>query len=125
MLHMQMRGSATTMTAMRASLQGSPAQHGITQYGQVSQFDQPKRAQPADVFGQKFVIALCRKSVASEDEILLDESDKKNGQLKSIDNDINSCVINNSGVLEYTRHNLNQYYQVEEVLSMVDVSNEG
>lgn len=39
-----MRGS-TTMTAMRASLQGSPAQNGIMNYGSVSQFDQPKQRQ--------------------------------------------------------------------------------
>lgn len=100
-------------------------------YGNVSQFDQPKSRQwdnqklQGDGFGQKFVIALCRKSLPTEEDLFLDESEKKNQQLKSIDHEICSEVINNSGVLEYTRHNMNQYYLVEEVLSMVDVSNQG
>lgn len=45
--------------------------------------------------------------------------------MRVIDHDICSEVINDSGTLEYTRHNMNQYYMVEEVLSMVDVSNQG
>ena len=100
-------------------------------YGSVSQFDQPKTRQwdnqkfQGDSSGQKFVIALCRKSVPSEEDVFLDETDKKNAQMKSLDHDVTNCIVNNTGIIEYTRHNMNQYYHVEEVLSMVDVSNEG
>lgn len=71
------------MTAMRASLQGSPAQNGMMNYGSVSQFDQSKSRQwdnkvQGDGFGQKFVIALCRRSLSTEEDMFLDESDKKN-----------------------------------------------
>ena len=34
-------------------------------------------------------------------------------------------MINDSGYIEYTRNNMHQYYHVEEVLSMIDVSNDG
>ena len=52
-------------------------------YGSVSQFDQSKSRQwdnkvQGDGFGQKFVIALCRRSLSTEEDMFLDESDKKN-----------------------------------------------
>lgn len=69
-----------------------------------------------DPFGhQKFVIALCRKPLAAGDEGLEDEPKQ----------DYDQQVINDGGYLEYTRNNMHQYYHVEEVLSMIDVANDG
>ena len=62
---------------------------------------------------QKFVIALCRKPLSGEDTFEDEEPD------------LEQQVINDSGYIEYTRNNMHQYYHVEEVLSMIDVSNDG
>ena len=64
---------------------------------------------------QKLVIALCRKPLSADE----DEFDNMKGK------DSMEEPINNTGFIEYTRHNMQQYYHVEQVLSMIDVSNEG
>jgi hypothetical protein len=52
------------------------------------------------------VIALCRRPVFGfEDE--------------------QSEMNEDEGGIEYDRHNMNQYYHVEEVLAMVDIANDG
>lgn len=38
---------------------------------------------------------------------------------------IEKSIINNSGYLEYSKNNLGQIYHVEEVLSIIDIANEG
>ena len=38
---------------------------------------------------------------------------------------IEKSIINNSGYLEYNKNNLGQIYHVEEVLSIIDIANEG
>ena len=38
---------------------------------------------------------------------------------------IEKMVINKSGYLEYSKNNLGQIYHVEEVLSIIDIANEG
>jgi hypothetical protein len=63
------------------------------------------------------VIALCRKPLSGEDADTFEDEEKQA--------DLDQQVINDSGYIEYTRNNMHQYYHVEEVLSMIDVSNDG
>ena len=62
------------------------------------------------------VIALCRKPVSAD----LDDYGEEDREELNQDQ-----VINNSGVIEYTKNSLNQIYHVEEVLSMIDISGDG
>ena len=64
---------------------------------------------------QKLVIALCRKPLQADE----DDFESMKGKDQSEE------PINNTGIIEYTRHNMQQYYHVEQVLSIIDVSNEG
>ena len=61
------------------------------------------------------MIALCRKPV--DDDLLNESSDQHKDQEEQLEN--------GGGFIEYTRHNMNQYYQVEEVLSLVDIGKQG
>ena len=63
------------------------------------------------------MIALCRKPLSGEDADTFEDEEKQA--------DLDQQVINDSGYIEYTRNNMHQYYHVEEVLSMIDVSNDG
>jgi len=57
-------------------------------------------------------LALCRRSI--ED----DESKSEEGSDKDMSN-----IVNDQGVIEYTKATPSQLYHVEHVLSLVDVAN--
>ena len=85
--------------------------------------------------GSKLVIALCRKPFDDmEDDLPFckDDANKKDGSQmddeghmsQDIDK-LESTIINNSGILEYNKGNIGQFYHVEEVLALIDIANDG
>lgn len=80
----------------------------------------------------KLVIALCRRPFDDvDDELDASRTDANKKEQMSDDGqssqqgNLEKQIINNSGYLEYNKNNLGQIYHVEEVLSIIDIANEG
>lgn len=101
------------MTAIRANMPGA-GQSTISprpvQWGAPS--DQQRNPESFSL-GQKLVIALCRRPLGDE-ESLVDENNKKEGAEEESED-----------YIEYTKNSMSQIYHVEEVISLIDISNDG
>lgn len=73
-----MRGSVQTMTQLRESLQGSPAQYAIGTYANMashsSHVARPHQPTATSIFNNKYVVALCRKPIEDDDSEVLQEA---------------------------------------------------
>lgn len=72
--------------------------------------------------GSKLVIALCRRPF---DNLLGDEkleTPVERSDVEAAEGVLAQALANSSGYLEYSKGNLTQLYQVEEVLSIIDVA---
>ena len=112
-----MRGSATTMTAqmtaMRANMPGAGQSTLASRPVQWGAPSDQQRNQESFSLGQKLVIALCRRPLGDE-ESLVDENNKKE--------DVGE---ESQDYIEYTKNSMSQIYHVEEVISLVDIANDG